>query len=352
MGTTSRTLDQDTRGQTDRASRSGARASDRPRARDQVESSREAGGTGDSLANGLGWFSIGLGLAQIAAPRGMARLIGVTDDSRSAAIMRTVGMREIAAGIGILSQPHHRPGWLWGRVAGDIMDLALLGTVLSGNSMQRNRTVVATAAVLGVTALDVLCGQQLEQRSEGNGESSRAEGRRRSKSEVTANLTINRPPEEVYRFWRQLDNLPQFMQHLESVQVLDDRRSHWVARAPAGKRVEWDAVITQDRPNELIGWRSDEDAQVRNEGTVRFRPAPGGRGTEVSVTLRYDPPAGVLGAAISKLFLEEPTKQIPDDLRRFKQVMELGEVMLSDATVRPGPHPAQPDADLEQEVER
>ena len=111
-------------------------------------------------------------------------------------------------------------------------------------------------------------------------------------------------------------------------------------------------MITQDRPNELIGWRSEEDAQVRNEGTVRFRPAPAGRGTEVTVNVRYDPPGGAVGAALSKLFLEEPNKQIPDDLRRLKQVLEIGEVMLSDATVRPGMHPAQPDEALSQEVGR
>jgi uncharacterized membrane protein len=303
------------------------------------------------LANALGWFSIGLGLAQIAAPRGVARLIGVRDDGRSVSIMRMIGVREIASGIGILSQARRHPSWMWSRVAGDVMDLALLGNALNAKRGDRNRIVSATAAVLGVAALDVISGQQLERRDETDDETA-TEARRRSRSEVTASVTINRPPEEVYAFWRQLDNLPQFMQHLESVDVIDDRRSHWTARAPAGKTVEWDAVITQDRPNELIGWRSEEDAQVRNEGTVRFRPAPSKRGTEVTVNLRYDPPAGVVGAVLSKLFLEEPTKQVPDDLRRLKQVLELGEVMLSDATVRPGPHPAQPDAALPREVER
>ena len=348
METPSHILDHDTGSRTEPASRSSPRAAARARGRDRTEGSRDRR-TADGLASALGWFSIGLGLAQIAAPRGMARLIGVRDDRRSATIMRTIGMREIASGIGILSQHRRRPGWVWSRVAGDVMDLALLGNALNGRTTERNRTVAATATVLGVTALDVICGQQLERNG---GETGEAEARRRSKSEVTASVTINRSPEEVYGFWHQLDNLPQFMRHLESVRVLDAQRSHWTAKAPAGKTVAWDAVITQDRPNELIGWRSAENAQVRNEGTVRFTPAPGGRGTEVTVTLRYDPPAGAVGAALSKLFLEEPTKQIPDDLRRLKQVLEIGEVMLSDATVRPGRHPAQPDEEMEQEVDR
>jgi uncharacterized membrane protein len=149
--------------------------------------------------------------------------------------------------------------------------------------------------------------------------------------------------EEVYGFWRDFANLPRFMRHLESVQVHDDGRSHWVAKAPAGRTVEWDAETTEDRPNELIAWRSLPGADVRNSGSVAFAPAPGGRGTEVRVTLEYDPPLGKLGSKIAMLFREEPGQQVYDDLRHFKQVMETGEIVFSDATKRRGPHPAQPD---------
>ena len=155
-------------------------------------------------------------------------------------------------------------------------------------------------------------------------------------------ITVNRPPEEVYRFWHDFRNLPRFMKHLEDVRVTGNRRSHWKAKAPAGTTVEWDAEVVDDRPNELIAWRSLEGADVDNWGSVRFAPAPGGRGTEVRVELDYAPPGGALGATVAKLFGEEPEQQMQDDLRRFKQVLETGEVVYSEATVHGRPHPARP----------
>ena len=143
---------------------------------------------------------------------------------------------------------------------------------------------------------------------------------------VEKSVTVNRPPEEVYRFWRDFQNLPRFMNHLESVSDLGGGRSHWVAKAPAGKTVEWDAEVYNEKENELIAWRSLEGADVDNAGSVRFEPAPEGRGTIVRVTLKYDPPAGKLGSLVAKLWGEEPSQQIEEDLRRFKQVMEAGEI--------------------------
>ena len=143
---------------------------------------------------------------------------------------------------------------------------------------------------------------------------------------VEKSVTVNRAPEELYSFWRNFENLPRFMDHLQSVRVLDDRRSHWVAKAPAGTSVEWDAEIVDERSNEQISWRSTGRADVDNAGTVQFRFAPGGRGTEVKVRLEYNPPAGLLGVGIAKLFGEEPAQQIEGDLRRFKQLMEEGEI--------------------------
>jgi uncharacterized membrane protein len=150
---------------------------------------------------------------------------------------------------------------------------------------------------------------------------------------VIKRITINRPVEEVYQFWRDLENLPRFMQHLEEVHVIGERRSHWVATAPAGRTVEWDAEIVSEQDNELIAWRSLPESDVRHAGTVRFRPAPADRGTEVSVELDYEPPAGAVGAAAAKLFGEEPKQQLADDLRRFKQVMETGEVVRSEGSL-------------------
>ena len=142
---------------------------------------------------------------------------------------------------------------------------------------------------------------------------------------VEKSVEINRPPEELYRFWRNFENLPRFMNHLESVRVTGEGRSHWVAKAPAGKTVEWDAEINNEKENELIAWRSLEGADVDNAGSVRFEPSADGRSTTVRVTLKYDPPAGRLGSLIAKLFGEEPSQQIEEDLERFKQVMETGQ---------------------------
>lgn len=142
---------------------------------------------------------------------------------------------------------------------------------------------------------------------------------------VTEAVTINRPVKEVYAFWRNLEKLPSVMRTLESVKT-DGDRSHWVARGPLGKRVEWDAEIVNRRENELIAWRSLEGADVATAGSVRFRPAPGNRGTEVHVSLKYDPPAGKLGANLAWLTGAEPSLQVREDLMRLKQLLETGEI--------------------------
>jgi uncharacterized membrane protein len=142
---------------------------------------------------------------------------------------------------------------------------------------------------------------------------------------VEESVVINRPVVEVYRFWRNFENLPRFMDHLESVTVLDENRSHWVAKGPAGSRIEWEAVIHNEIDNELIAWRSLPGSEVNNAGSVHFTPALQGNGTEVRVVLSYDPPAGKLGAAVAKLLGEEPSQQVADDLRRLKQVLDVGE---------------------------
>src|SRR5919202_1327468 len=289
-----------------------------------------AGGQSDrdeQFANGLGWFSVGLGLAQIVSPGGVARLIGVDDDASNRNLMRLMGMREFATGLGILAR--QRPaGWVKARVAGDVLDLALLGAALRSDDTQKARVAVATAAVAGVTVLDVLCSQRLSEQADGTFASSARDGG----IHVAKSITIKKSPEEVYGFWRNFENLPRFMYHLESVEVRDAGRSHWVAKAPAGASVEWDAETIEDVPNQRIAWRSLPDADVTNSGSVEFRRAAGDRGTEVHVELHYDPPAGKLGKMVAKLFGEEPAQQIGDDLRRLKQVLEVGEIVRSDAS--------------------
>jgi uncharacterized membrane protein len=157
------------------------------------------------------------------------------------------------------------------------------------------------------------------------GANTRAIGRRKVNTDRAAkvenSVTINRPAEELYRFWRDLTNLPRFMKHVESVLVKDNRHSHWVVKAPLGMTVEWDAEIISEIPNELIGWRSVGSGDVDHAGSVRFEPA-GSRGTTVKVMLQYDPPAGPVGVAFANILGEDPGHQIEEDLQRFKEVME------------------------------
>ena len=138
---------------------------------------------------------------------------------------------------------------------------------------------------------------------------------------IDRTVTVYRPAAELYRYWRNFENLPRTMRHVDSVTVLDDFQSHWVVQGPAGTHFEWDAEIHNEKENELIAWRS-LDGDVNHAGSVRFLPTPTGRGTQVRVELRYEPPAGALGAAIARLFGEDPAQQVTEDLMRFKRVME------------------------------
>jgi uncharacterized membrane protein len=139
-------------------------------------------------------------------------------------------------------------------------------------------------------------------------------------------VTINAPADQLFRFWRNFEQLPRFMDHLLSVNEIDRRLSHWVAKAPGRQTVEWDAEIINEIPGELIGWRTLEGSDIVSAGSVHFKQALGSRGTEVRVRLQYDPPAGKIGATVAWLFGHEPSQVIREDLRRFKQLMETGEI--------------------------
>jgi uncharacterized membrane protein len=280
---------------------------------------------GERLARGLGWFSLALGTGALLAPRSLARLIGVGEHP---ALLRAIGARELVSGLGILSE--RRPaGWMRSRVAGDAMDLTLLGIGLRPGNPHRGRTIGATAAVAGVLALDLLASRQLgagRARSAGTGVSRMPGGR----LAFTKGILVNAAPERCYELWRDFANLPRFMRHLVEVRVEDERRSHWVARGPGGARVEWNAETTADVANTQIAWRSLPGSAIENEGSVGFEPGPAGRGTLVRVNLQYRPPAGAAGAVVARLFGEEPQIQIPEDLRRFKRLVETGEVPTTD----------------------
>jgi uncharacterized membrane protein len=272
------------------------------------------------LARGLGWFSIGLGLAELLAPRAIAKICGVRREN--AGTIQLFGIREIASGVAIFAQGDQPAKALWSRVAGDALDLASLGIAFASPDSQKAKVGFATVNVLAVTALDVLCAQQYSRKSTDS-----------PNTQTCKSLVIDRPAEELYQAWRNFEQLPRFMRNLESVTVNGDRLSHWVAKTPAGITARWDAEILEDTPNELISWRSVEGSEINNSGSVRFRQAPGNRGTIVTVELYYDLPGGLITNALAKLLREDPGVLAQESLRLFKQIMEVGEVSLSDGTL-------------------
>lgn len=264
---------------------------------------RQRSTSGIQLAKALGWFSIGLGVMELLMPRKVARMAGIDADP---AVLRGFGARELASGAGILSDTN-TGNWLWLRVAGDAMDLAYLGWAASRNpgstSDRRQRVALAAVALAGVTALDIMSSIQTQRREREQGIDGAS-----GAIHVDKCVTVNRPADECYRFWRDFENFPRFMQHLESVQKTSDTRSHWVAKAPAGTSVEWDADIVADEPGSMFAWRSVDGADVDHAGVVRFEPAPAGRGTIVRVELQCRPPGGTAGALAAKLFGEAPDR--------------------------------------------
>jgi uncharacterized membrane protein len=294
----------------------------------------------ERIASGLGWFSLSLGMAEILVPGAVSSLAGVRSNRTQREMVRSplYGMREVAAGVGILadSNPH---GWLWSRVAGDVFDIGSLLIALRSPSNNRPRVKMALAAVMGVTALDVICAQKLGQT---NGATRQSTGKISGPWTATESILINKSPEEAYSFWRDFENLPLFMRNLESVEMIDNELSEWHATGPFGKSFEWVARVQDDQPNRKISWLSVEGSEVQNSGTVSFEPGPGRRGTLVRVELTYQPPAGIAGKSIAKLLGKDADQMLADDLRAFKQTIETGEVIESDASIHTGMHPAQP----------
>jgi uncharacterized membrane protein len=274
--------------------------------------SERSTGTGNKTpaVRGLGWFSIGLGLTQVMMPGTVSRFIGLKNHK---GLMRILGFREIASGLGIFSQRSPTMP-LWARVGGDVLDLALLSGALTSPKAKRSRIVAATAAVAGVTALDIYYSRQL------------SNGKTAIQAPLTKTITINRSPEDLYRMWRNFQNLPRFMKHLESVEVLSENRSRWTAKLPGGKTLQWESEILLDRPNEEIVWQTLEDSDIQHSGSVRFEPASPRRGCRVILQMEHNPEHGKVGTTIAKLLGKVPEQFIQEDLRRFKQLMETGEV--------------------------
>lgn len=269
---------------------------------------------GRGAARGLGWFSIGLGLAEVLAPRMVAKTVGARRHDK---LIRGYGMREIATGIGILSNPQPA-GWLWMRVAGDAVDLASLRRAGKGRRNGRGKRLFGAASVAGVTMLDIVCAARLSKEESG-----------RTWRRAEANMAVDRPPDECYQFWANFENLPRFMSYLQSVTTTSDGRSHWIAAGPGDSRIEWDAVAEENVPNRRITWRSIDGSSVWHSGSVEFEPEPAGHGTVVRVQMDYGHPFQALGP-LAKLLGKDPEQMIRKELRRFKQVMETGEVLTTE----------------------
>jgi uncharacterized membrane protein len=269
------------------------------------------------VAVAVGCASLGLGLAKLLAPGPLARLLGVGEDPTTTRVLRGLGVRDLVVGVGLLTSRRATP-WLWARVAGDAMDLGLLGASLGAASDVKpgdmGRLTGALVAAGAVAAADVLAAvAHARQDDDGAG----------GATSVRGAVTIARPREDVYRFWRDFENAPAFMAGVESVEALDERRSRWSARVPAGPVVSWETVLVEDRPNELIRWCSADgaDSGVRVDAAVRFETAAGGRGTEVQLELAHGAPE-TSGRAAQIAWQAAEADRIDADLRRCKQLLE------------------------------
>jgi uncharacterized membrane protein len=266
-----------------------------------------------TLDRSLGWFSVGLGMAELLAPKALGRMIGVGNQST---VLRMCGVREIVSGVGLLSG-RAPTTFAMSRVVGDVMDLALLGAALRSPDSNPTRVAAVATAVAGVAALDLYASKVELQ-------SSMAEAQQ--DVPVHASLMINSPPDKVYAFWRTLENLPRFMSNLESVTELDQHRSEWSARMPGGLQVRWQSEIVEDQPGRLMSWRTVADSQINHVGSVRFDPGPGGQGTQLYVEVYYGIPGGSVAARAAELVSMTPESMVTEDLRRLKQLIETGEI--------------------------
>ena len=301
-----------------RGQHSGQRSGEMRRSGEVRQSSDEA----VRLARALGWFSIGLGVAEMTVPRALGAGAGI----QRPWTMRALGLREIAAGGAILARPRE-PAFLWSRVVGDAMDLALLGAAFRARDAHRVRLSAALGTIGAVTALDVMASRRL---------SAAAMGQQAAPVEMSLSVGIDRPADELYRFWRNLTNLPRFMSTVREVRALDGlapeqaRRWQWVALTPIGGSLKWESEITEDRPAQLIGWRSMPGSLLASEGTVHFEPAPNGEGTLVRLRMRYAGAGGAATTAVARLLRQLPRQQMKAELRRFKQLIETGEIATID----------------------
>ena len=280
------------------------------------------------------WLSIGIGAASLLGAAGAARLIGARPTRANRLAFAAIGLCDLAYGLSLFGN-RSRKSLAWLRVAADVANLGVLGTRFAPQKLRGPRFAGLIAAGAGLTVVDALAAAR-------NGNHARQHSH--PSVYINATTTIRKSPDEVYAFWRDFSNIPRFMRHVGNVTEVQGNTT-WEAHASLGPSLTWEAQIVSDRPGEEIRWRSTETSLLANHGAVYFRNAPGGRGTEVHVHLGFEPPLGAVGAGIAKLIRALPREQLAADLRRLKQLLELGEIVRSDASIHRGRHPAQPSAE-------
>jgi uncharacterized membrane protein len=263
------------------------------------------------LGVALGWVGVGIGIAELLMPRAMAKTTGLPPRS-----VRALGTLELLASAGTLLQ-HRQPAWRWSRIAGDLIDLSLLAW--AGRRTSNVRLPLITALFAGMTALDVLSAY------DGQRQGAR-QGGLPSTLRICKSFHIQRSPEACYRFWRNFENFPKFMSDVDSVQVIDATRTHWRMRATRGEPVEWTVELFSDIPSQQLGWRTIADSPLEHSGVVKFLPAYGHTSTRLDIDIIYKIPIGQPMDLLSLLFTDEPARRWEDDLRRFKQLIETGEI--------------------------
>jgi uncharacterized membrane protein len=278
-----------------------------------TELNRQRAGLGWPSGQALGWLSVGLGVAALLAPRKISRLSGIRNH---AGLMQLIGVRELVSGAGLLTQPDKTP-WLWARVVGDALDLAVLATSHSQSNRGRTRALGTATVLAAITAADVAA--SLKQ----------SNVRWRSGAPdvyLERSIIVNKTPQECYVYWRDLRNVSKFTRRLENVTPLQAGRSRLTLKGPGGVKFEWTVELIEDTPGQRLRWRSEEGATLKHAGSANFRAAPGNRGTMVTLAIHYCAPGGSVGSALARFLGPDPFGEIGEDLRRFKQLIETGEI--------------------------
>lgn len=293
-----------------------------------------ANGNADTMIYWLGWALLGLGLAGLVMPGQATQVIGIRNRNNHRTLIRAAGLRKLVSGVGLLAQPD-ADALEKIRVGGEMIDLALLGLAFNTRRAQRGKVALALATAVGITALDFLYRRQRhDQRSNSPADlytaavdqATQSVGASPTAITIERTITIGRSADDLYHLWRAPQTLPQIMGHFATVRPMDMERAHWRIDGPLGVNLVWETAIIDAQRGAFVHWASLPNATLRNDGLVQFYRAPGEWGTVVALCLAFDPPGGVLGNLLTKLFAIGPEMIVQQTLRRFKSLAETGEI--------------------------